>query len=303
MWRILDIGQDHRSLLVKNHQLVIKNNTASSKNILATLNFNDLHAIILHGHGIWLSRNVLDQAGEHNIPVIICNAQHIPQTITLPVVGHYHYQQRVHGQITITLARRKGLWKKIVQAKIKAQAYLLKSYQLPEADRLEAMLAKVLAGDANNHEAQAARIYWQALFGSDFRRNIEQPGLNAHLNYGYAILRASVARFIVASGLLPAIGLNHHNKLNPFCFVDDVMEPFRPLIDRLVRTHHKPFANRVTPENKAILSDIINHQLYYRDENISVQHAVQNLCHSFAQIFLGEEKNLALPPIIFTNQL
>ncbi|MCH9852089.1 MAG: type II CRISPR-associated endonuclease Cas1 [Alphaproteobacteria bacterium] len=299
MWRIIDIAQNNRQLAVKNKQLLVQ----EGKEILASFHFSDIHAIIIHGHGIMFSRAVLDKAGEYGIPLIICNAQHLPQTITLPMVGHYHQQTRAHAQISASVTQYKNLWRKIVQAKIAAQAQLLQARQLPEYSLLKAMVARVKSGDTENMEAQAARIYWQALFGKKFRRDSNAEGLNAHLNYGYAILRGSVARAVVAAGLLPAFGLHHANKLNPFCLVDDVIEPFRPLIDRLVIENHDIFIGDVTPEHKAILTDIINHPIIYHDEQISVHHAIQNLSTSLAQIFLKEIKELALPPVIFTNRL
>ncbi len=299
MWRIIDIAQNDRHLTVKHQQLLVM----QGKEILAQFPFTDVHAIIIHGHGVSFTRTVLDLVGEHGIPLMICNKQHLPQTLTLPVVGHYHQQNRAHAQIAASLVMKKNIWKRIIQAKIAAQAQLLHAQQIPQHKILQAMVPRVKSGDADNLEAQAARIYWRALFGEHFKRDTDLPGINAHLNYGYAILRATVARSIVSVGLLPAFGVHHANKLNPFCLADDVIEPFRPLIDRLVVEHRQIFTGDVTPEHKAILTDIINHPMLHDDEQISVQHVIQSFSTSLARIFLKETQDLALPPVIFTNRL
>ena len=157
------------------------------------------------------------------------------------------------------------------------------------------MARSVRSGDPDNKEAQAARYYWPKLLGEGFHRNREQPGLNAALNYGYTVLRATVARSVVGSGLVPCLGLHHHNQLNPFCLVDDLLEPFRPLVDKLVQQQREEYQQALLPNGKARLTGLINSPIGVAKEQVSVQNAIQALTHSLVQVFAGELPELVLP--------
>jgi CRISP-associated protein Cas1 len=165
---------------------------------------------------------------------IACNEKHMPAAMMLPLETHSTQAERFARQAGASLPVRKRAWQQIVQAKIRAQACLLLE-RTGKDWGLGPMAAQVRSGDAGNLEARAARIYWQALFGEDnFRRDPEGEGINPHLNYGYAIVRAIVARALCAAGLHPSFGVHHHNRYDAFCLADDLMEPFRPPVDRVV---------------------------------------------------------------------
>jgi len=165
---------------------------------------------------------------------IACDEKHMPAAMLLPLATHSTQTERFAAQAELSQPARKRLWQQIVQAKLRAQAGLL----LERTGRdwgLGPLVSRVRSGDTGNLEARAARIYWQALFGEDdFHRDPEGEGVNALLNYGYAVLRAVVARALCAAGLHPSLGVHHHNRYDAFCLADDLMEPFRPVVDRVV---------------------------------------------------------------------
>jgi CRISPR-associated protein Cas1 len=165
---------------------------------------------------------------------IACNEKHLPAAMMLPLETHSTQAERFSKQAAAPVPLRKRAWQQIVQAKVRAQARLLEE-RTGKDWGLGAMSGQVRSGDQGNLEARAARVYWQALFGEhDFRRDPEGEGLNPLLNYGYAIVRAIVARALCAAGLHPSLGVHHHNRYDAFCLADDLMEPFRPLADRVV---------------------------------------------------------------------
>ncbi|MBU4270677.1 MAG: type II CRISPR-associated endonuclease Cas1 [Planctomycetes bacterium] len=167
--------------------------------------------------------------------LVVCGRDHLPAGVLLPLADHCQVVWRVAEQVAISKPLRKRLWKQLVRAKIRAQAQNLPATR-PARKKLLELARQVRSGDPTNVEAQAAKVYWRHwLPDVPFRRDTDGKGLNSLLNYGYAILRAAVARALVAAGLLPAIGLFHSNRSNAFCLADDLIEPLRPLVDRRVR--------------------------------------------------------------------
>jgi CRISPR-associated protein Cas1 len=199
-----------------------------------TIPLADIAVLIAAHPQISFSHAVLAGLAESGGMFIACNAKHMPCAMLLPLENHSTQTERFQAQANLPLPNRKRLWQQIVKAKILAQARLLR--ELTQEDwGLEMLAGTVRSGDPRNVEARAARIYWKNLFGEDgFRRNPEGEGLNPPLNYGYAILRAIVARALCAAGLHPSLGIHHHNRYDAFCLADDLMEPFRPLVDRTV---------------------------------------------------------------------
>jgi CRISP-associated protein Cas1 len=191
--------------------------------------------------------------------LIVSDEKHLPAAMLLPLSTHSTQTERFARQAAVSLPTRKRAWRQIVQAKLQAQARLLEEI-IGKDGGLGLMAGKVRSGDPDNLEAQAARIYWQALFGKDnpdspgqvFHRDREGEGVNPHLNYGYAVLRAIVARALCAAGLHPSLGVHHHNRYDTFCLADDLMEPFRPLVDRVVaRLPLKSEISNVQSQNEA----------------------------------------------------
>jgi CRISP-associated protein Cas1 len=199
-----------------------------------TIPLADIAVLIAAHPQISFSHAVLSGLAEAGGMFIACNQKRMPCAMLLPLDTHSTQTERFQAQASLPQPNRKRLWQQIVKAKIRAQARLLK--ERTEQDwGLEMLAAAVRSGDPQNIEARAARIYWKNLFGEDsFRRDPEGAGLNPPLNYGYAILRAVTARALCAAGLHPSLGIHHHNRYDTFCLADDLMEPFRPIVDRVV---------------------------------------------------------------------
>lgn len=199
-----------------------------------SLPIEDLGVLILEDPAIVITQAALVACQEANIAVVICDRGHLPFSLILPMTqGHSLHAKILRQQVQLKLTNKKRLWQRIVRQKIKEQALTLTLCQ-KDAEKLYALIPRVRSGDSQNHEAQAAKIYWPLLFGSSFKRDVDGEGINALLNYGYAIIRALIARAIVAGGFHPALGLHHHNQYNGYALADDLMEPFRPWIDFLV---------------------------------------------------------------------
>lgn len=199
-----------------------------------TIPFADIAVLVTSHPQISFTQAVLANLAAAGGMFIVSDEKHLPAAMLLPLSTHSTQTERFARQAAVSLPTRKRAWQQIAQAKIRAQGRLLKEITGHDGG-LGDMAVKVRSGDPDNLEAQAARLYWQALFGEDgFRRDPEGEGVNPHLNYGYAVLRAIVARALCAAGLHPSLGVHHHNRYDTFCLADDLMEPFRPLVDRVV---------------------------------------------------------------------
>ena len=224
--RIVEIANP-AYIKARHKQLIIEQNGA----VAAQLPAEDLGALILAHPAIALSQAVLALCQENKAVVVFCDARHLPSSVLLPLHGGHSLQQKVlQQQIAASEPVKKRLWQQIVRHKIKQQARTLELSGAPN-ESLLLLANRVSSGDKHNVEAQAAQKYWRLLFGADFRRDPGGGGINSCLNYGYALLRALVARSICASGLHPALGIHHHNQYNPLCLADDLMEPLRPWVD------------------------------------------------------------------------
>lgn len=198
-----------------------------------TLPLEDITALVLESPQITLSSSLLAACQENGIAVLTCDASHMPNGVLLPYLPHSRHSKVARIQLSWSEPLRKRLWQRVIQAKIANQAACLNRWGREGATRLRALAERVGSGDPDNIEAQAAREYWQKLLGSDFRRGASDLS-NAALNYGYAVIRAYVARAQVAAGLLPAFGIHHESELNAFNLTDDVMECLRPMVDDCV---------------------------------------------------------------------
>lgn len=195
--------------------------------------FDDIGAVIVRGHGSTFSVNLCARLSEVGAPMVICGSNQSPAALLWPVQGHYEQGRRMEAQVALTRPQRKRLWRDLVVAKITSQASVITA-TVGQDMRLERMAKEVLSGDTSNLEAQAARRYWPLLMGEDFQRDRDQGGLNAALNYGYAVLRAGTARSILGAGLHPSLSIHHESRGDALRLADDMMEPFRPFVDILV---------------------------------------------------------------------
>lgn len=193
----------------------------------------DIGVLVLENLHTMTSTALLSACCSAQVAVVVCSPSHLPHGLLLSLDGHVTQSAALKTQVRCTATVRNRIWQEIVRAKIRSQSELI--MHIRGADEGIGPLARrVRTGDTGNVEARAARIYWQALFGTEFRRMREGPAPNSLLNYGYALLRASVARAITGAGLHPGLGVHHHNQYNAYCLADDLMEPLRPLVDQRV---------------------------------------------------------------------
>ena len=218
---------------------VEKNNTLPElfkKNAEQTIPIEDIGVVILDHKQITISHNLLEQLLKNNCAVITCDSSHLPIGLMLPLSGNTIQTQRFSHQINATEPLKKQLWQQTIDSKITNQAQLLEKRGI-SVDNMRYWAKSVKSGDIDNMEARAAAYYWSMLFKKtilSFKRERDGMYPNNLLNYGYAILRAVVARALVSSGLLPTLGIHHHNKYNAYCLADDIMEPYRPFVDKIV---------------------------------------------------------------------
>jgi CRISPR-associated protein Cas1 len=288
--RLIDFSEKGASLSVRLEQLVIK-----IDDDMHTVPLEELGAIVVSHPAVHYTHAVLSGLCANGGVFIICDEKRMPIGMLMPLAGNIIQTERIAAQSKATAALKKNLWKTVVKAKIEAQASLLK--KLIDDDKgLKHMARKVRSGDSANLEGLAARRYWPALFGRSFRRI---PGatdpVNRALNYGYAVLRAVTARAITAAGLHPSIGLHHHNRYNPFCLVDDIMEPYRPLVDRIV---HKLLQERgpslpLDRETKEkLIKAMVSLKYDLNQQSRTMFDVASRSATSLADIFTGKKKRL-----------
>lgn len=255
---------------------------------------DQIAAVIAHSHGITWSNSLLVELADRGTPVVLCGTNHQPRAVICPLDGHHMQNARMRAQWDAPQPLIKQAWKRVVIAKIKMQAAALAAVGQPPAP-LDMLARDVQSGDSGNAEAQAARIYWPMMMGKDFRRNAGLPDINALLNYGYTVLRAATARAVVAAGLHPTIGLFHSNRSNAFALADDLMEPFRPLVDLTARAIAATDGPEVTSQAKRHMADLIALDLPLTGETSPVAAALSRLAVSLAQSFETRQLRLALP--------
>lgn len=232
-------------LSLRDAQLVIKlPEVEKAKNLTeefkkwaeVTRPIEDIGVVVLDNKQITITQGALEALLENNSAVITCDSNHMPVGLLLPLVGNTTQNERFRDQLDASLPLKKQLWQQTIQHKIRNQAAVLSQCSDAETKCMQTWANDVRSGDLDNLEARAAVYYWKSLFGHipGFFRDRDGVAPNHLLNYGYAILRAVVARSLVASGLLPTLGIHHHNRYNAYCLADDIMEPYRPYVDRLV---------------------------------------------------------------------
>ncbi|WP_245409045.1 type II CRISPR-associated endonuclease Cas1 [Rhodopseudomonas thermotolerans] len=288
--RVVEVATDGRHLAVSRGFMTIAENGAE----LARVPLDDLAAVVANAHGLTYSNNLLVTLAARGVPMVLCGANHRPAAVVWPVDGHHAQSGRMSDQARASAPLKKRLWQQIVQAKILAQGATLDAVGA-EAGGFRLLARKVRAGDPDNVEAEAARRYWPLLLGREFRRDQEGEGLNALLNYGYAILRAATARAVMAAGLHPSLGLMHSNRGNPMVLVDDLMEPFRPLVDREVYRLKESGVVELTSEAKAALARTMVVDLPVDDGLSPMMTCLERLATSLAKACAGETDRLILP--------
>lgn len=291
--RIVEVADDKRHLFLSRGFLVVQD-TEGERKELGQVPLDDIAAVIANAHGLSYTNNLLVALAERCAPFVLCAANHNAVGMVLPIEGNYQQAKRYDAQIAANQPLIKRLWAEIVKSKLQQQAAALEAAGSPFVP-LQALVRKVRSGDPDNFEAQGARRYWGLLFGDDFRRDQQGGGLNGMLNYGYTVLRATTARSIVAAGLHPTIGLHHSNEGNAMRLVDDLMEPFRPVIDLKVWQLLKQGESEITPETKRALVRTLYDDMQTSAGATPVMVCTQKLATSLAQVFMGEKDKLDLP--------
>jgi CRISPR-associated protein Cas1 len=260
----------------------------------------DIGVIIIDSPQITLTSGLIQALQENNVALITCDYRHMPQSLLLPLEGNSIQQERYDAQLTASEPLKKQLWQQTVTQKIKNQATILNGLQI-KSDYLIPLYKNVKSGDTDNCEATAAVYYWQKIFGHvpGFLRYREGPSPNNYLNYGYSILRGTMARSIVAAGLLPTLGIFHRNRYNAFCLADDLMEPYRPYVDDIVYQMVKEMGvvEELTKEHKTVLLNIPAMDVMLDGEKSPLMLATQRTAVSLVKCFMGEQRKLVYPEI------
>lgn len=260
----------------------------------------DIGVIVLDHKQITITSGVLEAFLENNCAVLTCDSKSMPVGLLLPLHGNTTQNERFRQQLDASLPLSKQLWQQTVKAKIENQAAVLKECTGEEIKCMRVWAANVRSGDPDNQEARAAAYYWKNLFRIEgFTRDRDGIPPNNLLNYGYAILRAVVARGLVASGLLPTLGIHHHNRYNAYCLADDIMEPYRPYVDRLVYDMVKQGANyaELTKDLKVRLLTIPTLETNIAGKRSPLMVAVGQTTASLYKCFSGELRKISYPEI------
>ena len=252
--RVLEIAEENRYLSLKRGFIVIQKGTEE----LGSVPLDDIAVLLLSAQGVTITKNVLNALSEKGCITIFCGQNYIPLSMVIPIASHTYFTKIIKTQINASEPLKKRIWQKIVIQKIKNQALSLRYCNKEnDATLIEKISKMVKSGDPDNREAYAARMYWKFLFGDSFTRDKNGDGINSLLNYGYAIMRACMARAICAHGLIPSLGIHHDNNLNQFCLADDLFEIYRPIVDTLVYKLIEQNQTVLTPEIKKALVNLL----------------------------------------------
>ncbi|MDE5788414.1 MAG: type II CRISPR-associated endonuclease Cas1 [Bacteroidaceae bacterium] len=297
-------------LSLRNSQLVLripdieKNGNLSDtfkKETERTIPIEDIGVVVLDNRRITITTGAMEAMLENNCAVITCDEKSMPVGLMLPLCGNTLQSERFRHQIDASLPLKKQLWQQTVRQKILNQAAVLVYNTNRQAKNMLVWANNVKSGDSENMEARAAAFYWKNIFPElpHFVRNREGEPPNNLLNYGYAILRACVARGLVGSGLLPTLGIHHHNRYNAYCLADDIMEPYRPFVDRLVIELMQQNYNysEITREFKARLLTIPSLDVIIDGKRSPLMIAVGQTTASLAKCFNGEARKIAYPEL------
>ena len=293
-------------LSLKNGQLVIRFPEVEKSNVvqsikdeaLITIPIEDIGVVLLDNKQITITQGLLSALLENNCAVITCDDSHLPVGLQLPLTGNSIQNERFRTQLDASLPLQKQLWQQTIQQKILNQSAVLK-YVGIEQRNMQVWARDVKSGDTDNLEGRAAAYYWRNVFVGipDFVRGQNELPPNNLLNYGYSIVRAMVARALVGAGLLPTLGIHHHNRYNAYCLADDIMEPYRPYVDKIVVDIVKSGTQyeELSPDLKKQLLGIPVMEVQIGDSRSPMMVAVQTTANSLVKCFNGEIRKLVYP--------
>lgn len=288
--RTLFFGNPYH-LSTKDQQLQITDK--SSGEIIQSVPIEDIGYIVIEHQQISVGTALLQRLSENNVSVIFCDDKHHPSSMLLHLSTHHIQAERFREQIAASEPLKKQLWQQTVKAKILNQAKVVE-FTGGNSDFLCSLAQKVSSGDTSNIEGQAARVYWQLLFGTNFKRDRMGMPPNPSLNYGYAIIRAAISRALSGAGLLPTLGINHRNKYNHFALSDDIMEPYRPFVDLLVKKQMLESSDyhNIDKERKSAFLSLLSSDTLINNELSPMMVAMQTSAASLAKCFGGASKKM-----------
>jgi len=292
--RIVEISSDGAYLSLSRGFLCVK----IDGNNAGQVAIDDMAALIIRGHGASFSVNICTRLAEANVPIVICGANQSPASVIWPIAGHFAQGLHMQAQAQANKPLLKRLWAQLIKAKINNQAEVLKAYNYNSSD-LFSMAVRIKSGDSENMEAQAARKYWKRLMGGKFKRGTHEGGINGALNYGYTILRAGIARSILAAGLHPSLSIHHQSRGDALRLADDLIEPYRPWVDyvtyKIANVFDENQEFELTPEHKAKLVGVLTLDLQTPLGASPMQICMDRMAQSLVDVFLGERKDIELP--------
>jgi len=268
-----------------------------TKEKLGSIPIEDMALLLLDNYQVTLSTQLITKLQGNNVAIITTDAHHMPFGIMLPLYGHSEYSERLKHQLQASEPLKKQLWKQTVIQKIKNQQAILDLFSKP-SKQMNTYYENVKSGDSTNMEGIAAQNYWKYLF-DDFTRERFGGEPNNMLNFGYAVLRSIVARALVSSGLLPVLGIFHKNKYNPYCLADDIMEPYRPFVDKMVYNYilNNPLSRDLTIELKAYLLGIATQDVLIDGKVRPLMVAVTTTTASLYKCYKGISRMIIYPEI------
>lgn len=290
--RTIEISQEPAYLAAKHNQLEIRH----GDQLASSIPCEDIGVLLVDHPQTRYSHSALTQLAEFNAAVVLCGRNHLPVAVLLPISDHSNVVWRLRDQIAVGKPLSKQLWQQLIRAKIRASANNL-GLGSPAKSKLLELARQVRSGDPTNIEAQAAKIYWRNWLTPDisFRRDADGEGLNSLLNYGYAVLRAAIARALVAAGLTPALGLKHANRGNAFALADDLIEPLRALVDQRVRELFYRGIVDIGPEAKAGLLTLLAEDVQLGSESGPLMVCLHRYVASLVKCYQGEAKKMLIP--------
>lgn len=280
------------TLSLRNGQMVIIRKELPDDNL--TVPIEDIGLVMINHAMVSLTIPLLNALTEQNVAVIFCNEKGMPASMLYNLQGNTTQGETLRNQLEAGEVLKKTLWKQIIEAKIKNQAALLNKMG-KEGSILKPLYTNVKSGDSDNREGIAARLYWTALFGRDFIRDRNIPGINSLLNYGYSVLRAAVTRALVSSGLFPALGIFHHHRSNAFPLSDDLMEPFRPFVDEIVFELTTQGETELNTATKSRLIRVLYVDTYFFKVTRPLSVGLSMTMASLAKCYAKEQKKLIVP--------
>lgn len=289
-------------LYLKDGQLIVKDPEAETAilSIKAKIPTEDIGLIILDHQRITITQPLMIKLLENNTAILICNDLHMPISLTLPMAYNDTFSEKVKYQLEASEPLKKQLWRQTIVAKLRNQSKVLELLEM-ESRSIDRMSMRVRSGDPDNLEGQAANVYWDKLLKKyEVSRGRFEGPPNHYFNYGYAILRSVIARNLVGSGCLPVLGIHHRNKYNPYCLADDIMEPYRPLVDLMIFKYLSkinPVEDQLTKEDKAFLLQIPVLDVEINGKKSPLMVGSQRTTASLIRCFEGVERKILYPEL------